>query len=403
MLTAIKKDGTWITLPEKMPANVLAKWRKSENYYCPCCKTEMSIKAGNVRIPHFAHKSNSSCRASSEPESAYHLMGKRKLYQWFLSHDYQVDLEAYLPQIKKRADILVTIGGYRFAVEFQCSVIPENEFIERTRAYQSVGIKPIWILAAKSLKRKSMHEFRLSGFQWLFVTGSCHHPFLWMYCPETDRLSVLKNLTPFSPRVVFAELTTASLTILNPSRLTPKKSSCFPFLPFWRYKRKVWCLHRVKAARRSDPFLKGLYLHHITPPTIPIEIGVPVRGMLLIETPTIEWQAWIYMDVFQEKKPGEKISMDDIIRFFKKRTKNGEIKLRSLPLLHEKPMVYPVGQYIQLLEDMGCISKAEEEVFKVEKRLSLPSNSDEGQMMERIFYNEHKTTIEKGNIQYNQD
>ncbi|MGE7761047.1 competence protein CoiA [Peribacillus sp. NPDC097895] len=403
MLTAIKKDGTWITLPEKMPANVLAKWRKSGDYYCPCCKTEMSIKAGNVRIPHFAHKSNSSCRASSEPESAYHLMGKRKLYQWFLSHDYQVDLEAYLPQIKKRADILATIGGYRFAIEFQCSVIPENEFIERTRAYQSVGIKPIWILAAKSLKRKNMHEFRLSGFQWLFVTGSCHHPFLWMYCPETDRLSVLKNLTPFSPRVVFAELTSASLKLLTPNRLTPKKSSRFPFLPLWRYKRKVWCLHRVKAARRSDPFFKGLYLHHITPATIPIEIGVPVRGMLLIETPAIEWQAWFYMDVFREKKPGEKISMDDIIRFFKKRAKNGDIKLRALPLLHEKPMVYPVGQYIQLLEEMGYILKAEEEVFKVEKRLSLPSNSDEGQMMERIFYNEHKTTIEKGNIRIIRD
>lgn len=403
MLTAIKKDGTWMTLPERISANVLAEWRKSANYYCPCCKMEMSIKAGNVRIPHFAHKNNSSCRASSEPESAYHLMGKRKLFQWFLSHGYQVDLEAYFPEIKKRADILATIGGNRYAIEFQCSVIPEVEFIERTRAYQSVGIKPIWILAAKRLKRKSMYEFSLSRFQWLFVSGSWHHPFLWMYCPETNHLSVLKNLTPFTPRTVFAEFTSASLTLLPPSRALPQNSFRFPFLPAWRYKRKDWSLHRVKTARRTDPFFEELYLHHITPATIPIEVGVPVRGMLLIETAPIEWQAWFYMDVFQEKKIGEKIFMANIIHFFKKRSKKGEIKFRPLPLLHEKPpLEYPVGQYIKLLEHMGYISKLEEGVFKVEKEFSLPFTSDQVQMMEKFFYDKHKLMLEKGNIQYNQ-
>ncbi|MFD6442616.1 competence protein CoiA, partial [Peribacillus sp. NPDC060186] len=125
MLTAMNKDGTWITLPEKMTANLLTELRMSTVYYCPCCKAEMTIKAGMIKIPHFAHKNKSSCRASSEPESAYHLMGKRKLFHWFLSHHYQADLEAYLPEIGKRADILVTIGGKRYAVEFQCSVICE--------------------------------------------------------------------------------------------------------------------------------------------------------------------------------------------------------------------------------------------------------------------------------------
>ncbi|WP_053345002.1 competence protein CoiA [Peribacillus butanolivorans] len=402
MITAIKKDGTWITLPEKMTANLLAELRMSTDYYCPCCKAEMTIKAGMIKIPHFAHKNKSSCRASSEPESAYHLMGKRKLFHWFLSHHYQADLEAYLPEIRKRADILVTIGGIRYAVEFQCSVISETEFIERTNAYQSVGIKPIWILAAKHLKRRNLHEFSLSGFHWLFVTGSYHHPFLWMYCPETNQLSALKNLTPFSPRNVFAELTTASLVILPPSQISPRNCFSFPFLPAWRSKRKNWCLHRMKTAQRSDSFFQGLYSHHISPATIPIEIGVPVRGMLLIETPPIEWQAWLYMDVFQKKRPGEKIIMNDVIYFFKKRAKNGGIRFRSLPLLKKIDIEYPVRQYIQLLEQMGLISELEEGVFKVVNHFSLPSNSDESQVMERIFYNEHRLMIEKGNIHNNE-
>ncbi|MGE7904057.1 competence protein CoiA [Peribacillus sp. NPDC094092] len=402
MLTAIKKDGTWITLPEKIPANVIDEWRKSTEYYCPCCKMEMTIKAGKVRIPHFAHKNNSSCRTSSEPESAYHLMGKRKLFHWFLSHGYQVDLEAYLPEIKKRADILAVIGGDRYAIEFQCSVIPEVEFMERTKAYQSIGIKPIWILAAKRLKRKSLYEFSLSRFHWLFVTGSFHHPFLWMYCPETDHLSVLKNLTPFTPRTVFAELTTAPLKLLTPSRALPQKCFRFPFLPMWRYKRNGWSLHRVKTARRSDPFFEGLYLHHISPATLPIEVGVPVRGMLLIETASIEWQAWLYMEVFQEKRTGERIFMADIIHIFRKRAKKGDIKFRPLPLLHEKTFEYPVGQYIMLLEQFGYLSKLKEGVFIVEREFTLPFTSDQAQILEKNFYDKHKWMMEKGNIQYNQ-
>ncbi|MCK1992847.1 hypothetical protein GW626_05845 [Peribacillus muralis] len=402
MLTAIKQDGTWITLPEKMPPNLLIRLRRSGKYYCPCCKTEMSIKAGSVKVPHFAHKNNHSCRTSSEPESEYHLKGKRKLFQWFSSHDYQVELEAYLPEIKKRADVLATIGGNRYAIEFQCSNIPEIEFIERTKAYRSIGIKPIWILAAKCLKRKNHHEFHLSAFHWLFVTGSCQHPFLWMFCPESNQLSVLKNLTPFSPRTVFAELTTAPLKLLPPHRLSPQKCSSFPFLPAWRHKRKNWCLHIVKRARRGDPFFEGLYLHHMAPATIPVEIGLPVSGMLLIKTASIEWQGWFYMDVFGKKKTGETIYMKDIIRHFRNHAKTGKIKFRTLPLLHVKPVEYPIMQYLLLLEKMGYISKMAEGEFTVEKRMSVPSASEAGRMVERIFYHEHKWMIEQANIQYNQ-
>lgn len=131
-------------------------------------------------------------------------------------------------------------------------------------------------------------------------------------------------------------------------------------------------------------FFEGLYLHHISPATLPIEVGVPVRGMLLIETASIEWQAWLYMDVFQEKRTGEKIFIADIIHIFRKRSKKGDIKFRPLPLLHEKPIEYPVGQYIMLLEQFGYLSKLKEGVFKVEREITLPFTSDQAQILEKI-------------------
>ena len=57
-------------------------------------------------------------------------------------------------------------------LNFSAPPLVRPSFIERTEAYQSVGIIPIWILAAKNVKRVEAHEFKISAFQWLFVTGS---------------------------------------------------------------------------------------------------------------------------------------------------------------------------------------------------------------------------------------
>ncbi|MDQ7860270.1 hypothetical protein RCO48_02055 [Peribacillus frigoritolerans] len=54
--------------------------------------------------------------------------------------------------------------------------------------------------------------------------------------------------------------------------------------------------------------------------------------MLLIETASIEWQAWLYMDVFQEKRTGEKIYMADIIRIFRKRSKKRGNKVQTVAI-----------------------------------------------------------------------
>ena len=125
MLTAKGIDGKLYTLPEKLSAEMISLIKRAQPYYCPCCDTELVLKAGSIKIPHFAHKSNASCDASSEPESTYHLLAKRKLFAWFTSYGYDAVLEGYIPTIKKRADILVRVDEKKYAVEFQCSTISE--------------------------------------------------------------------------------------------------------------------------------------------------------------------------------------------------------------------------------------------------------------------------------------
>ena len=395
MLTAKGIDGRLYTLPEKVSTDLLPTIKAAQPFYCPCCNSEVVVKAGFIKIPHFAHKSHASCNASSEPESDYHLLAKRNLFKWFRSHGYQAELEGYIPNIKKRADILVRSGEKQYAIEFQCSTISEAIFIERTVAYQSVGIIPIWILAAKNVKRVEAHEFKISAFQWLFVTGSRDYPYLWTYCPVENSFSALKGITPFSPSIAFAEMTTAPLKRLSPEHLIPRENESFSVIALWRYKRKSWCLHRVKAANLHDPLFRALYANRLTTSTLPIVVGLPVKGMSLIKTAAIEWQTWLYLDVLHKRELGQIVLLRAFYQSFQKRCASGFVKLRPLPLLLKEETVHPVQEYVHLLTKMCFLTKKTEGSYQVTKEISVPRNMVENEKLEHTFYREYKVMLEK--------
>lgn len=403
MLTAKRNDGILFTLPEELSPEMLIHIKSTEPYYCPCCQTELILKAGSIKIPHFAHKRNSACDASSESESPYHLLAKRKLFNWFISNGYQAELEAYLPDIKKRADILVFSGNKSYAIEFQCSTISESTFIERTEAYLSVSITPVWILAAKHIKRLGVYEFKLSDFQWLFVTGDIAFPFLWAYCPEKNQLFAIKGITPFLSSIVIAEITSASLEKLHPKQMIPQRNKNFSIHAnsIWKEKRKKWCQNRVKTANINHPFFLALYRNRLPVAYLPIEMGLPVKGMVRIKTSAIEWQTWLYLDVLYKREPGQVVLLQAFYQSFKKRLSLGHIKLRSLPLCRKKED--PIQEYVLFLVMAGYLKETTAGCYKLVKKLSVPRTMDEQEIMEKLFYLKCKWMLEQGIITYNEE
>ena len=131
--------------------------------------------------------------------------------------------------------------------------------------------------------------------------------------------SALKGITPFSPSTAFAEMTTAPLERLSPEQLIPHKNEPFSVITLWRYKRKSWCLHRVKTANLHDPLFRALYANRLTATTLPIEVGIPVKGMCLIKTAAIEWQAWLYLDVLHKRELGQIVLLRAFYQSFQKR------------------------------------------------------------------------------------
>lgn len=78
MFSAVTEDGQIFHLLGARQSRKL----KGRRFFCPVCGGELAVKLGLQKAPHFAHKQNKSCSIDIEPESAYHLEGKRQLYVW---------------------------------------------------------------------------------------------------------------------------------------------------------------------------------------------------------------------------------------------------------------------------------------------------------------------------------
>lgn len=393
MLTAKDKKGSFVTLYNIMAKEKILELKRDGTYYCPCCETEVTIKAGNIKTPHFAHKRNSSCYASSEPESDYHLLGKAKLYQW-LSMQYPATLEAYIPQIKQRADILVTAGAQKYAIEFQCSTIPEEDFIRRTENYHAAGIVPIWILAERNIKKVKQNEFSLRHFDWMFLSGNPASPAIIAYCPLKNHITKLEKLLPFSPRSVIAYQSFQQLPSLAFQSIFQLPSCRLPYLNLWREKRRSWSFRSAKAAKPADPFFRTLYINRLSPSTLPPEIGVPIDGMHMVETAAIQWQAYIFIDTIQRKEIGQTISMNEFIRSYRNRIDSRHIRLRKLPLMSQKDYGFPLVNYVSFFLKTGYIEEHKAGYFKVMKKVMIPQTYNQWMDSEKAFYYAHQKLLQ---------
>ncbi|MFV0555835.1 MAG: competence protein CoiA [Lactovum sp.] len=166
MLTAYDENGKFI--------NLLCKKVKKQKFTCPACKSELILKSGSIKIPHFAHRSLKDCQSWSENESFQHLSLKKSIYQMLINTE-KVELEKYLEKLEQTPDILINDC---IAIEIQCSRLSIKRLFERTRNYQKHGYKVLWLLG-KDLWIKN----KLSPLQYHFLYFSKNRGF---YCWELD-------------------------------------------------------------------------------------------------------------------------------------------------------------------------------------------------------------------------
>ncbi|WP_086349141.1 competence protein CoiA [Candidatus Enterococcus clewellii] len=169
MLIAQNSEGKLFSLAQ-VSRESSGEWRKLR-LFCPICDQRVRLKRGRIRIPHFAHVSDQSCLSTNTGESEEHLTLKKLLVEWCSQQGIAHQLEAYIPKIQQRADLLI---GH-LAIEFQCSTLTLTDMEKRTASYIKNGYQPFWICGehiwntgknSKAIRRFCSYSEKLGFHLW---------------------------------------------------------------------------------------------------------------------------------------------------------------------------------------------------------------------------------------------
>ncbi|ASR08877.1 hypothetical protein CHY08_18240 [Rhizobium leguminosarum bv. viciae] len=121
---------------------------KGYAYHCPCCGQPVTLRKGQIKIAHFAHKPPTDC-SWAKGETAEHREAKVALRDAFRRISYIADYEVEVLSIQgdRRADVLITSpdGQRQWALEIQHTPILYPAIEARTKAYIAAQVPVLWV------------------------------------------------------------------------------------------------------------------------------------------------------------------------------------------------------------------------------------------------------------------
>lgn len=136
-------------------------------FFCPGCGQLLTLKKGEKKIHHFAHKPPTDCLyASGETED--HLRVKRAIYEALVNHPMvtKCALERNLSDV--RPDVSMYVADVPVAIEVQRSNLSVETIIARFREYTRRNISLFWVLTQEPVRSELM-----------YVSGNVHRLKKW--------------------------------------------------------------------------------------------------------------------------------------------------------------------------------------------------------------------------------
>lgn len=276
---------------------------KTGIFYCPSCKGRVCLKAGHVKRPHFAHYQNEACRVFSEGESEEHLEGKLQLATYLKITETNVRLEAYLPELQQRPDILFEKDHRKIVIEFQCSSISIESIMERTQGYLHANYEVIWILGNQFNYSNALTAFHKACLYSSFDSGGL---MLIHYDAYTDRLLVRYDFQLLRNGQMSCQMEQLNLNERKVLKLAGKKKSQANKKAF----RDIERFHQqfMREVRYPNPkmqvFLELIYQNKETIVSIPKEIYGHLPSEWMIQTHPMNWKYRfiLWLESFPKKK-----------------------------------------------------------------------------------------------------
>lgn len=136
---------------------------------CPCCRTPVIPKCGDVVVHHFAHRAASDCDRWSEGESDWHIGWKMRWAEEYREHVFPS---------RHRADVY----SFGYVVELQHSGISVAEIEEREAFYgKEAACGMVWLFdATEAVDGERLHTIPRGP-----VGAPVHHDFTWFRSRKT--------------------------------------------------------------------------------------------------------------------------------------------------------------------------------------------------------------------------
>ncbi|MCZ8536563.1 hypothetical protein M9R32_05130 [Paenisporosarcina quisquiliarum] len=298
ILTAKKDNDKIFTLERQMTREHLVHLRSTSQFACPQCGNPLRLKIGKVVTPHFAHIVLTDCFTSfSERESPTHLIGKQQLAEFFTRIGYNVEVEAFVPKISQRPDLLIRKNKSLYAIEFQCSVIPIEDIEKRNSGYRRIKIPTVWILRSpNNFNTSGVTLIKLSKFEQSFIgMDSSSNPTLITYNPSISQFIYFSHLVHITGTSFISKICTLSIEDQTFAFARVKPLTEIEQKQYWRiyqHKRLKFLTNRIFTSKfgARDKFLNDCYLQRILPEKLPLYIGFPIPGSQVFYHHLTEWQ-----------------------------------------------------------------------------------------------------------------
>jgi len=332
--------------------------KDSESYVCPGCRKPVFLKKGTFRIPHFSHYKNSECSVFSEGETAEHMQGKQLLYDWLSRSDIPVQMEAYLPELKQRPDLLCWMrDGTPVAIEFQCSRLSSDRMLERTIGYREKGYQVVWILG----KDFFLGNY-FTSFQKLFLMEVEENIVVFLQMDvakkeiqlayEFSFRSGTKSLEFEKKRICLSVPLSSFFVEFNRSFNKKKRSKELNLLAIQGklYQKRLYKDKEVLTLLR-EMYVKGDSLM-----SLPIEVYFPVSGEWMIETLSFRWKYALL--IWLEKKPiGSLFHAKEVEEFIHTLSYQKRLLFCVSPLINASTFRLPIYEFFYLLCQRGMLAQ----------------------------------------------
>ena len=131
------------------------EWKKAQyrnELICEDCGTPVELRAGDVKVPYFAHRKGfvtRDCYYETYKETEEHREAKSLLYEYFCANypDAVVEVTKKHPN-GRRSDIFIDFDTSKLAVEFQRTNLKISDWDERHFEYEKLGIIDLWLLSS---------------------------------------------------------------------------------------------------------------------------------------------------------------------------------------------------------------------------------------------------------------